>query len=92
MKKLIISSVIIFSGLVITASAQDKLLELVKEKYNSASTISADISQSAGNSNLSGKIFLKKENKLRVEFKNTTIISDGICNMELQQKREQGYH
>jgi outer membrane lipoprotein-sorting protein len=60
------------------AAAQQELLENVQEKFNSASTLTADISQNSGNSVLKGKIFLKKENKLRLEFKNITIISDGF--------------
>lgn len=54
------------------------ILEQVRDKFNSAATISADISQLTGNNKLSGKLFYKKDNKFRLEFKNLSIISDGL--------------
>jgi chaperone LolA len=77
MKRLIIYSMLFIIFGSIPAAAQQELLGKVQDKFNSAATIVADISQNSGNSVLKGKIFLKKENKLRLEFKNITIISDG---------------
>ncbi|MBT8391091.1 MAG: outer membrane lipoprotein carrier protein LolA [Ignavibacteria bacterium] len=57
--------------------AQQKLDEL-QSKFDSIKDLSADITQSVGGkANLTGKIFYQKENKLRFEFKNILIVSDG---------------
>lgn len=56
----------------------NELLKAVQSKYNSINTLSVNFSKSSGNSvDFSGKLFLKKENKLRIELKNNTIITDG---------------
>lgn len=56
----------------------NELLNAVQSKYNSINTLTADFSKSSGNKeDFSGKIYLKKENKLRIELKNNTIITDG---------------
>src|ERR1035437_7638490 len=67
--------------LAISVSAQDKskeFLDAVQKKYKSINDLSADFKQSTnGKENLKGKIFYSKGNKLRMELKNSTIISDG---------------
>ena len=56
----------------------NELLNAVQSKYNSINTLTADFSKSSGSKeDFSGKIYLKKENKLRIELKNNTIITDG---------------
>ena len=63
------------------ASPQDKgkeFLEAIQTKYKSINNLSADLKQSINDkSNLSSKIYYAKGNKLRIELKNSTIISDG---------------
>ena len=67
--------------LFISLSAQDKgndLLGSIQKKYKSLTDLSADFKQSTNEkTSLKGKIFYSKENKLRLELKNSTIISDG---------------
>jgi len=76
-------SVLIMLSMFLCASVfgQDntnELLNAVQSKYNSINTLTADFSKSSGNKeDFSGKIYLKKENKLRIELKNNTIITDG---------------
>jgi outer membrane lipoprotein-sorting protein len=66
---------------VVSVSAQDKgkdILDAVQKKYKSINDLSADFKQSTnGKASLNGKIFFSKGNKLRLELKNLTIISDG---------------
>jgi outer membrane lipoprotein-sorting protein len=66
---------------VVSVSAQDKgkdILDAVQKKYKSINDFSADFKQSTnGKASLNGKIFFSKGNKLRLELKNLTIISDG---------------
>lgn len=53
-------------------------LKILQNKFNSFDNISADFVESAnGKENLSGKFYYQRENKLRLEFKNITIVSDG---------------
>ena len=54
------------------------LLKALQTKYNSANTISVNFTKFSGSKeDFSGKLFLKKDNKLRIELKNNTIITDG---------------
>jgi len=73
--------VILWMFLGVSVFGQDssnELLKAVQSKYNSLNTLSVNFSKSSGNSvDFSGKLFLKKENKLRIELKNNTIITDG---------------
>ena len=56
----------------------NELLKSVQSKYNSINTLAVNFAKSSGSKeDFSGKLFLKKENKLRIELKNNTIISDG---------------
>ena len=56
----------------------NELLKSVQSKYNSLNTLSVNFTKSSGSKeDFSGKLYLKKENKLRIELKNNTIITDG---------------
>jgi chaperone LolA len=58
-----------------------KLLNNLQSSFNSLKDFSADFVQlNNGKVNLAGKIFFKKENKLRLELKNLIIVSDGATN------------
>ena len=73
----IISSFVFCVSTLAQLDANEKLLEL-QSKFDSIKDLSADLTQSvAGKTNLNGKIFYKKENKLRFEFKNILVVSDG---------------
>jgi outer membrane lipoprotein carrier protein len=67
--------------LVISVSAQEKgkeFLDAVQKKYKSINDFSADFKQSVNEkTSLKGKIFYSRGNKLRLELKNSTIISNG---------------
>lgn len=63
------------------------LLKSIQEKFHSINDLSAEITQSVnGNVNLKGKVYFKKENRLRFEFKNILIISDGETSWNYNQK------
>ncbi len=58
--------------------SSNELLKSVQSKYNSINTFSVNFTKSSGSkTEFSGKLYLKKENKLRIELKNNTIITDG---------------
>jgi outer membrane lipoprotein carrier protein len=65
----------------------DKLLTNLQDKFNEVKDLSAEFKQSTnGKSVISGKFFFKKEDKLRIEFKNSILMSDGSTNWNYNQK------
>jgi len=67
-------------------NAQEVLTNL-RNKFNTINDLSAELTQSVNsNINLKGKIFYKKENQLRFEFKNILIVSDGETSWSYNQK------
>lgn len=64
------------------------LLKNIQDKFNSINDLSADITQSVNNKvNLKGKVYYKKDDQLRFEFKNNLIISDGETSWNYNQKQ-----
>jgi len=81
----------IFSTLCLFSSfAQDEaqtVLKNIQDKFNTIDDLSAELSQTVnGEVNLKGKIYYKKENQLRFEFKNVLLISDGETSWSYNQK------
>jgi chaperone LolA len=86
---------LIFFFLLVSASIfsqnnGNNLLQALQNKFNNLSDLTAQFEQSAnGTVNLAGKIFYQKGNKLRLELKNITIVSDGntVWNYNKNQKK-----
>lgn len=67
--------------------AGDKLLKNLQEKYEQVIDLSAEFKQSTnGKALISGKFFFKKEDMLRIEFKNSILVSNGLTNWSYNQK------
>ena len=65
----------------------EKLLKNLQDKFYKVKDLSADFKQSTnGKAILNGKFFFKKEDKMRIEFKNSTLVSDGATNWSFNQK------
>ena len=65
----------------------DKLLANLQDKFKEVKDLSAEFKQSTnGKVVISGKFFFKKEDKLRIEFKNSILVSDGSTNWNYNQK------
>lgn len=83
-------SIILVALFVTICNAQndgDSYLKSLQNKFNSIQDFTANVNQSVdGKSTLSGKIFFKKENNIRVEFGNSTIVSDGITSWNFNKK------
>jgi outer membrane lipoprotein-sorting protein len=63
------------------------VLKNIQNKFNTINDLSAELTQSVnGNLNLKGKVYFKKENNLRFEFKNILIVSDGETSWSYNQK------
>jgi outer membrane lipoprotein carrier protein len=68
----------------------DVLLKSVQSKYDSFNSLSVNFNKYSGTKeDFTGKLYLKKEDKLRLELKNNTIITDGktIWNYDKMQKK-----
>jgi|YelNatPaOPRAMG01_1025707.scaffolds.fasta_scaffold00304_45 outer membrane lipoprotein-sorting protein len=64
-------------------------LKILQNKFNSLDNISADFVESSnGKENLSGKFYYQKENKLRLELKNITIVSNGTDTWNYNKKEK----
>jgi len=64
-----------------------EVLKNIQNKFNTINDLSADLIQSVnGNVNLKGKVYFKKENQLRFEFKNIIIVSDGETSWNYNKK------
>lgn len=74
----------------IGSTAEDtgqNLLKNLQDKFNTVRDLSADFKQSInGKLVLTGKFLFKKEDNLRVEMKNSTLISNGATNWSYNQK------
>jgi len=74
---ILVISILYFSNTIAQDDAK-VVLKNIQDKFNSISDLSADIAQLVnGKANLKGKVYYKKENHLRFEFKNILIVSDG---------------
>ncbi|MBT8387292.1 MAG: outer-membrane lipoprotein carrier protein LolA, partial [Ignavibacteria bacterium] len=72
------------------ATAQNdpnQLLQAVQDKFNTLNDLSANLIQSInGSENLAGKVYYKKEDKIRFELTNILIVSDGETNWNYNEK------
>lgn len=85
--KTILSLIILFYSTVSFTQSAESVLKSLQSKFDSITDLSADITQkSNGKSSLSGKLFFKKENNLRLELGNQTIIADGTTSWNYNKK------
>ena len=81
-----ISLIFVFATTFAQEDAQE-VLKNIQNKFESITDLSAQLSQSVnGNVNLKGKVYYKKENQIRFEFKNILIVSDGETSWSYNQK------
>jgi outer membrane lipoprotein-sorting protein len=68
-------------------SEAEDILARLQENFESIKDLSADITQSInGKTNLSGRIYYKRENKLRFDLERILIVSDGETNWNHNKK------
>jgi len=83
----IISLLLLFTAGLSFDDVGEKLLKNLQDRFDNVNDISAEFKQSTnGKAIVSGKFFFKKEDKLRIEFKNSTLVSDGLTNWSFNQK------
>ncbi len=73
--------------LVTAQNDPNQILQAVQDKFNTLSDLSAKLTQSVnGSANLTGKVYYKKEDKIRFELTNILIVSDGETNWNYNEK------
>jgi outer membrane lipoprotein-sorting protein len=80
---------IIFVFIATTFSQNDagKVLNDLQTKFDSIKDLSVEFTQSSnGKSKLTGMLFIKKENKLRIDTKNLIIVTDGTTSWSYNKK------
>lgn len=85
----IISLLLLFTFSLTLDDVGDKLLKNLQDKFDNVKDLSTDFKQSTNNrAVISGKLLFKKEDKYRIEFKNSTLVSDGVTNWSYNQKEQ----
>jgi len=84
---LVCISLIFFFATTFGQENAKEVLKNIQNKFESIIDLSAQLTQSVnGNVNLKGKVYYKKENQIRFEFKNILIVSDGETSWSYNQK------
>ena len=87
---IIVFSLLIFlcGGKLVTAQSDPgELMQSVQEKFNALTDLSANFTQSVnGSTNLTGKVYYKKNDKIRFELAKILIVSDGETNWNYNKK------
>jgi chaperone LolA len=85
--KIIISLLVFLYSSIVFAQSADSVLKSLQNKFDSITDLTADVAQkSNGKSILSGKMYFKKDNNLRIEFGNQTIVADGKTSWNYNKK------
>jgi outer membrane lipoprotein-sorting protein len=88
MKFLISLLVLFFSTVGFTQNAES-VLKSLQNKFDSITDLTADVAQkNNGQSNLTGKMYFKKENNIRLELGNQTIVADGKTSWNYNKKNK----
>ena len=88
MKVLISLLVLLLSTVGFTQNAES-VLKSLQNKFDSITDLTSDIAQkSNGLSSLTGKMYFKKDNNIRLEVGNQTIVADGITSWNYNKKNK----
>ena len=88
MKILISLLVLLLSTVGFTQNAES-VLKSLQNKFDSITDLTADVAQkNNGQSNLTGKMYFKKENNIRLEVGNQTIVADGKTSWNYNKKNK----
>ena len=71
------------------AQSAETVLKSLQDKFDSITDLSVDVTQNSnGKSSLNGKMYFKKENNLRIEIGNQTIVADGKTSWNYNKKEK----
>jgi len=86
MKILLSVILFVFSSFSFSQTAES-VLKSLQNKFDSITDLTTDVAQkSNGKSNLTGKMYFKKDNNLRIEFGNQIIVADGVTSWNYNKK------
>ena len=87
--KILISLLVLFLSTVGFAQNAESVLKSLQNKFDSITDLTADVTQkNNGQSNLTGKMYFKKENNIRLEVGNQTIVVDGKTSWNYNKKNK----
>jgi outer membrane lipoprotein-sorting protein len=76
-----------FAATMYSQNDADKVMKDLQSKFDTIKDLSVKFTQSAnGKSKLAGMLFIKKENKLRIDTQNLIIVSDGTTSWSYNKK------
>lgn len=87
--KILISLLVLFLSTVGFTQNAESVLRSLQNKFDSITDLSSDIAQkNNGQSNLTGKMYFKKDNNIRLELGNQTIVADGKSSWNYNKKNK----
>ena len=87
MFRIFITIIFVFAATAYSQSNADKVMKDLQAKFDTIKDLSVEFTQSAnGKSKLAGTLFIKKENKLRIDTQNLIIVSDGTTSWTYNKK------
>jgi len=87
--KILISLLVLFLSTVGFTQNAESVLTSLQNKFDSITDLTADVAQkNNGQSNLTGKMYFKKENNIRLELGNQTIVADGKTSWNYNKKNK----
>ena len=85
--RIFITIIFVFAATTFSQNDADKVLNDLQTKFDTIKDISVEFTQSGnGKSKLAGMLFIKKENKLRIDTKNLIIVTDGTTSWSYNKK------
>jgi len=85
--RIFITMIFVFATTSYSQSDADKVMKDLQAKFDTIKDLSVEFTQSAnGKSKLAGTLFIKKENKLRLDTQNLIIVSDGTTSWTYNKK------
>jgi outer membrane lipoprotein-sorting protein len=85
--KIILSFILFFFTSITFAQNAETVLKSLQTKFDSITDLTANVSQKVnGKDNLSGKMYFKKENNLKIQFANQTLVADGKTSWNYNEK------
>jgi chaperone LolA len=85
--KIILSFIFFFYTSITFAQNAETVLKSLQTKFDSITDLTANVSQKVnGKDNLSGKMYFKKENNLKIQFANQTLVADGKTSWNYNKK------
>ena len=85
--RIFVTTIFVFAATTFSQNDTDNVLNDLQSKFDTIKDLSVEFTQSGnGKNKLAGMLFLKRENKLRIETKNFIIVTDGTTSWNYNKK------